>query len=212
MRITSSETKKFKPCGEKAQFIFGQEEPIEKRQCKKIVIESKENEDEDLVSFEAALLGHVWVRLNEQGKLETAPAHKSPPQEFDKVVDNIWKKGPLELRRSHPVGKTKESRSFFVQSLEGYSDKYYGNGYSFPKFQGKMLKATMMRFNGFQPLRSIRGMDGKIWEIWYLPGAWAAEGELRGKSEKEILDWLRYEVQPGTIALSGEEWGLSVPD
>jgi len=157
---------------------------------------------EDLAPFESMLIGHQWVRMNEQDELETAPAHKDPPIKFDKDIDPIWGDGePQTIRQLVPPKKGETSkysgRSFFVQSIAGYS----GN---------RVKKAQQLYLCGFEPLRSRRGTDGKIWEIWYLPGAWAAKYILTGKTEEQILDWLCNEISPGTIALSGETWGLSM--
>lgn len=154
---------------------------------------------ENLAEFEAMLGSHRWIRQNEEGELESAPAHRDPPIVYDKDIDPIWSDKPVEIRCLRDVkekDKMWEHRSFYIQSIGGYGGR-----------RGE--KAQKLVFNGFVPLRSKRSMrDGKCWEVWYLPGAWAAEGELRGKKEKEILDWVLREIKPGTTELSGETYAL----
>lgn len=162
------------------------------------------NKEENLEEFEAMLGSHKWIRQNEYGELETAPAHRNPPILYDKMIDHIWDGKPAKIRQLREAEeKHKEvfrDRSFYVQHIAGYS-----GGFS--------EKAQRMYINGFVPLRSKRSTkDGKCWEIWYLPGAWAAEGELRGKTEEQILSWLCEEIGPGNTELSGEAWVLSTPD
>ncbi len=62
-----------------------------------------------------------------------------------------------------------ESPSFMVKHLCGYN-------YTPEAFRQNVARLTSY---GFECMRSRRGDDGKFWETWYLPGAWAATGELR---------------------------------
>jgi len=155
---------------------------------------------EDLSAFEAALNSHQWVRQKD-GKLETAPAHRNPPILFDKDIDPIWngksvKVRPLRLPEEKP--SEYRQRSFYIQHIAGYSG-------------GKEKKAQRLILSGFEVLRSRRSLrDGKCWEVWYLPGAWAAEGELDGRSEEKIKQWILDVIRPGTLELAGESWGLSI--
>jgi len=155
---------------------------------------------ETLAPLEAFFNGHKWIRMNEEGRLRQAPVYKKTPKPtFDQDTGPIWTKGPVKLRRRSEKGASIGGRSFFVQHIGGYS----GN---------RKKKAQRMVLAGFSVLRSHRGTDGKCWEIWYLPGDWAAEGEIRNKSERQILNWLRNEIAPGQIELSGGTWGLRHPE
>ncbi len=163
-----------------------------------ITIEAEK--EEDLAAFEAMLGTHKWIRQNKYGELETAPAHRDPPLLYDESIDSIWDGKPARIRQLKEAEKKHEKiftdRSFYVQHIAGYS-----GGFS--------EKAQRMFINGFVPLRSKRSnRDGKCWEVWYLSGAWAAEGELRGKTEEQIKSWLFKEIGPGTVQLTGESWGL----
>ena len=55
-----------------------------------------------------------------------------------------------------------------------------GYGYSPESYRAN---AERLESYGFQCLRSRRGPDACYWEIWYLPGLWSAQGNL-----KEVLD------------------------
>lgn len=166
-----------------------------------VTIEASEK-GEDLEHLHAALNSHKWVRQNEHGELETAPAHRDPPLLYDKSIDYIWDGEPAKLRmlckpKKDDLGDHKD-RAFYIQSIAGYSGE-------------RDLKAQKLIMSGFKPLRSKRGArDGLCWEIWYLPGAWAAEGEIRGKSEDEIKEWVFRYIKPGNLELSGEAWGLAI--
>ena len=153
------------------------------------------NDGEDLTPLRSALGSGRWFRVGPGGKFEEAPYYNEPPKTvYDKDIEPIWKEGPVILR-----GKAKKrewSPSVYVQSIGGYTG-------------GREKKAQRMIVAGFSVLRSKRGLDGECWEVWYLPGAWAAKGEIDGKDIKGILKWLRYKIKPGNIELSGESWGLS---
>lgn len=75
-------------------------------------------------------------------------------------------------------------------------------------YDGKYAKrAALLEEAGFECLRSRRGKDGRIWEHWYLPGKWSAEGPIKGMDDDAILRWL-CQLGPGNIVESGRTWGL----
>lgn len=63
---------------------------------------------------------------------------------------------------------------------------------------------------GFVPMRSPRGPEGRYWEVWYLPGAWAAEGDLKGLNTHQILRAVGSGIRPGTIDLTRQHMGLAI--
>jgi len=173
-----------------------------KNRVTSLIVEAEKGED--LSDLKRALESHKWFRQNEHGELETAPAHRDPPILFDKDIDPIWDGKPAKLRQLRESKKEEvceyNNRSIYIQSIGGYDGL-------------RWKKAPKLILAGFEPLRSKRSRkDGKCWEIWYLCGAWAAKGELEGKTEKEILDWIRREIRPGNVELSGEAWGLCAPE
>lgn len=88
----------------------------------------------------------------------------------------------------------------YVHHITGYAGQEYYKG-----------RADLLESAGFVCLRSEKGKDGKYWEVWYLPGAYAAEGPIKDKTPEEIKSWVLNEVRPGNLEIVGENWGLS-PD
>lgn len=171
-------------------------------ECRTTAITIEADKKENLAEFEAMLRSHKWIRQNKYGELETAPAHRDPPLLYDQPIDPIWDGKPASIRQLCKAEEKHKDvfthRSFYVQHIAGYSGNFNE-------------RAQRMFINGFVPLRSKRSnKDGKCWEIWYLPGAWSAKGELRGKTEEQIKSWVLQEIGPGTVQLSGESWGLCV--
>jgi hypothetical protein len=68
-----------------------------------------------------------------------------------------------------------DSPSFMVKHLCGYH--YTHKGY--------LRNAQILESYGFVCMRSPRGNDGRFWETWYLPGAWAAKGKLKRMVENK---------------------------
>ena len=87
-------------------------------------------------------------------------------------------------------------KAWFVSGLQAYDGEYD-------------RRAESLARAGFDCMRSRRGLDGRIWEHWYLSGRWAARGPIEGKSDDEILKWL-VSLGPGTIVESGRHWGLAL--
>jgi len=58
--------------------------------------------------------------------------------------------------------------SFVIQHLCGY-------GYTERRYYDEVRRLTSW---GFECLRSRRGANGSFWELWLLPGFWAAKGDL----------------------------------
>ena len=63
---------------------------------------------------------------------------------------------------------------------------------------------------GFIRLRSEKDKEGKYWEIWYLPGPWAARGRIEGLSHGLIISWVMNHIRPGEIESNGKHYGLSI--
>lgn len=139
-------------------------------------------------SFKA---GHNWVRRGDNGHLEHVSSYEELPNPVtDEEMHPFWE--PIETQKvqvqlemfSHmttPDDYSKHSSaSIIVQHLCGYG--YTKENY---KRQAKLLESF-----GFECLRSRRGDDGKFWELWFLPGVWAAKGVLR-----EAIDSSNYKNQ-----------------
>jgi hypothetical protein len=101
--------------------------------------------------------------------------------------------------KQQDIDKDVYSPSCYVQHIGAGHGKYY----NYAKLYERMKSV------GFDILRSPRGKDDKIWEIWYLPGTWALEGELNKNDKKQLIQWLIDNISPGTITFNGEQYALT---
>jgi len=133
---------------------------------------SKEDQEKVTASFEA---GAYWIRVKD-GKLEIKPSWKELPDPVrDPVMFPFWRepmkdevKVQTKLFEIEPFNDH-SSPSILISSLCAYN--YSAENY---KFFAERLESY-----GFDCMRSRRGHDGKYWEIWYLCGLWASEGDLK---------------------------------
>lgn len=152
--------------------------------------------------------GAYWLRVCD-GKLEIVPSWEQLPDPVqDEEMLPFWRKQTKsEVRQNQPrlfeIERLYEhsSPSISIQHLCGY-------GYSPERYK---TYATKLESYGFECMRSRRGLDGKYWEIWFLPGLWSAKGELKNvidspPSKKEALqvalDFLARNISFGTLDVS----------
>ena len=157
---------------------------------------------ETLKALEAMVRGFCWAKGTADKIFEIFPPVNVPPEIPDPLVDACWPK-PEAVQgtfRFEKVTFTKEKdnqhKAIYVQSIAGYSGGYKS-------------KAERLMEAGFSVLRSKRGIDGLIWEIWYLSSAYMAKGPIAGKKTDEIVSWLCRSIGPGTVSIEGEHWGLA---
>lgn len=178
----------------------------------------------ELDLIRSMLLGLNWITTNDFGNLIGIPAKFPLPFPTEDEMLPFWRPLVLSSRdlkvqeELFDPERSKQSSqpSICIQSLCGYNytkDKY-------------VAEATKLTRWGFQCLRSRRGADGHYWEIWYLPGAWAAKEELKEASESNHPDWktrqqeehgkllefLRRNVQFGTLDASVQRLCMTVDD
>lgn len=120
--------------------------------------------------------GAYFIRLNKQtGRIEKVNAHEPLPDPVKDVdMYPYWSK-PNEEKKE---GKLKEllfdkerqyaDGSIFVKHICGYQ-------YTPENYKWNVEKLISW---GFSCMRSQRGEDYRYWEAFYLPGCWAAKGEL----------------------------------
>ncbi len=152
------------------------------------------NEVEQLRDFPT---GHFWIRADEDGRLVFSPTFRTPPAPiFDEQTQPHWPRITEQNRAvqidliSMEASQPHDSPSITIRGLCAYQ-------YTPANYQEQ---AGLLESYGFECLRSRRGRDGRYIEIWYLPGLWAAEGDLalsicegedvkdRLKDSKEKLD------------------------
>lgn len=128
--------------------------------------------------------GNFWIS-GRNGRLVTLPTSAGfPDPVMDLEMQPFWRKPTQEeieklsqqiLFNDEEQLNGNSSPSIFISSLCGYD--YTPENYEH--------EATQLVSYGFQVMRSQRGLDGKYWEVWYLPGAWAAKGGLKNHLDTE---------------------------
>lgn len=186
---------------------------------KKVGVSSYSKEDVHITGLEgnesdkiqAALRGEKWIRGTKEGRLESVSSFEPLPDPIgDERMLPFWRALPDDEKARKSVIKGIDldaeamknifSPSIIIQSLCGYN-------YSPENYRSQ---ANRLESYGFSIMRSKRGADGKFWEIWFLSGLWAAEGELKRRVEENknwgeekkltiALEFLRYNVQFGTL-------------
>lgn len=137
------------------------------------------------------------------GQLETVPVYqpvRSPIE--DPLIPPNWatkKVPPVGQCTGNDIdvavkGQVKPPRINVQPPLdpqeEGWNSPHYAIqhlcGYNWTEDNYKRQAQVLMDC-GFECLRSRRGKDGRFWEIWYLPGNWAAQGLLKLVIDQQIL-------------------------
>jgi len=165
-----------------------------------------------------AIAGCYWVSV-EDGRLRVLPALQQPP-------------APAEDKKMMPYWSSEMQRDGFLQR------KIFGNKKDWPPFSPSFIIQHLCGYNwtqeyyestakqlegfGFECMRSRRGIDGKFWEIWFLPGLWAAEGKfkefLKGAKPREkeqiekAIQFLCHYVSFGSLDVVAQRAAMPVPD
>jgi hypothetical protein len=165
--------------------------------------------DQDLDKMLAAFGAGAYYVRSVNGEFQAHPTRIPLPKPTeDKELLPFWRKPtPQEKEQAPKLFDLEEnlpgtsSASISIQSLCGYN--YSPESYDF--------MANRLTSYGFICLRSRRGEDARFWEIWYLPGLWAAKGQLKDvvKPIKDLsnqlragLDFIGESVQFGTLDVS----------
>jgi|SaaInlLV_10m_DNA_2_1039722.scaffolds.fasta_scaffold00376_7 hypothetical protein len=123
-------------------------------------------------ALKALLHGTAWVTVH-KGRLKASPTFLPAPTPLeDPAMAPFWPSMPIPDNTTidmFPQEYETYSPGFIIQHLCGY-------GYS-P--EGYKTEADKLTEWGFSCMRSQRGEDGQYWEMWYLPGLWAAKGRMR---------------------------------
>jgi hypothetical protein len=173
---------------------------------------------EEIEKMEGFLLGHYWATV-EEGRLKVSFTKKELPTPADDVeMMPFWRKAENQEAAMQTVLfdvdtqiENLVSPHFLIQSLCGY-------GYTPESYKNN---AERLESYGFECMRSRRGIDGRFWEIWYLPGLWASKGELKeylirnGNREgttKDAIYWLCKTVKFGTLDVSVQRAAMCIND
>jgi len=176
--------------------------------------------------IEAFVLGYQWVSTDGEGGLITREVKEPlPDPTVDSDLIEYWPKvrEPVQMELFPPTFKASHPR-FIIQSLCGYD--FSKDNYA--------LQVKKLTSYGFECLRSRRGEDGKRWEMWYLPGAWAAEGELKrhlkelekkpvthsneefqkaeNRKNKAVISFLCHNASFGTLDITEQRAAMTIDD
>jgi len=170
------------------------------------------------------LTGQHWVRRGDDGRLEHVPSYEQLPSPVaDDEMLPFWRR-PTEgetkqddmfgFDPSTEAALKRASPSIYITSLCGYH--YSAENY---KLQAEQLTAW-----GFVCMRSPRDSNsGMFWEVWFLPGVWAAKGRLKeaasinqmksGAEEfKLMLTFLRRNASFGSLDISIQRMAMVIDD
>lgn len=135
-----------------------------------------------------------------------------PPKlpEFQTMVQASW--GELAVASSR---YSQERVDAFVKSHKDFEQgciSIYVHGlfgYGCDQLE-QTRRVALIRDVGFEQMRSPRGEDGKYWEVWYLAGAWAAQGRLKNAKLETIINFVAREIMPGSLDLVRQHMALTV--
>lgn len=139
---------------------------------------------EDAEKVRGVMSGRWWMKRELNGDLAFRPVWEAPPDPVsDPDMVPFWRKngdnrGWPEVNLVDDTYWPPYDGHFTIQHLCGYN--YSPENY---RAQAKELESF-----GFVCLRSRRDDSGRYWEIWYLPGLWAAKGRLQAVLPKEEHD------------------------
>lgn len=155
---------------------------------------------EEIEAIQVALRGAAWFRQVD-GQVEKHEAYKPL---FDPIEDPLTLE-KWQLPRRGPATETMWNVKSYVSPQEGiHSPSFFVShlcGYFWSK-DGYTRNVTRLQSYGFECLRSRRDSNGRYWEVWMLPGIWAAEGDLK-KMVDSVKDFrsLPWDQQSRTVVL-----------
>ncbi|HLP44061.1 MAG TPA: hypothetical protein VK145_02170 [Candidatus Nanoarchaeia archaeon] len=171
---------------------------------------------EEVQTVEGAVHGAQWIRVV-NGRIVSHSCYEPLPDPIrDEEMHPFWRKptaaerGDSETLFDTECRLNHSSPHFMIQHLGAYNNTP----------ENYRRQAEKLESWGFEVMRSRRSREGKFWEIWYLPGAFLAKGELkefignsRGKEETErALEFLRKNCEFGTLDLSVQRLATLVVD
>ena len=170
---------------------------------REVTIRGLSKDDQD--AMEAMICGECWVRLGDDGRIERRSRFEPqpspeqdpliPPKWYGENLDRLWLTVPAPKLDDEPDPKH-HFPAITVQHLCGYNNMPYE------------AEAQKLQEYGFECLRSRRGPNGRFWEVWQLPGLYAAKGRLKealarhvstAESLRAAIDFLCRHVSFGTL-------------
>ncbi len=184
----------------------------------------KDNSDH----MQGVTMGQYWMGVI-GGQLTFIPARQALPEPTeDESMLPFWRPvsigGGVQLEMKEIVFEKEarhDSPSFMVKHLCAFH--YTPDNYK--KYADRLTSY------GFDCMRSRRGHDGIFWETWYLPGTWAAKGDLRiaidqhvkranvtdyllraHEETKALIEYVRYHVVFGSLDICHQRFAMGLDD
>jgi len=132
---------------------------------------------EELEKLKGFIHGQEWVSVKDGRIAFSSTKTPLPSPAEDEAMMPFWRRPNVEekelLSQKRFDGFAKNwppfSPSILIQHLCGYN--FTPENY--------MRQSAKLTSYGFVCCRSQRGDDGEYWEVWYLPGLFAANGDLK---------------------------------
>lgn len=166
-------------------------------------------EKEKMAGFEN---GYLYISKDNNGDVEFVSKLKElPGPTEDEEMKPFWRKpvnGEAEMQSELFIEEQEWSPfspSIYIQHLCGYN--YTPENY---KYEAQKLESF-----GFECMRSQRKKSGKFWEVWYLPGLWAADGALENHLEKdedidEAVSFLCRNCSFGSLSVAVQKAAMTI--
>jgi hypothetical protein len=173
----------------------------------------------EIEALEGMVNGAQWVKGDKSAGALTIDAYKAlPVPQDDPLLPPQWQRsegtiahGSARLVDHVSPDEGWHSPSFVVQHLCAY-------GFTVEKYRAEAVKMQQL---GFECLRSRRSRDGKFWELWFLPGSWAAKGALAEQlklarehdwkaQSRVIMDYVQKHVVAGTTDVCVQRLAMSI--
>lgn len=178
--------------------------------------------------LESMVRGLSWVGISNERLVSISRHEPLPNPVADVSMAPFWSGVPMSTQCELVP---KEHEPFSARSLDYAHYTIMGVGAATGDYQ---LNSEKLLTFGFKQMRSRRGRDGGYWELWYLPGVWAAEGSLKTavdeakankvtwsdpngeaaykKCHAAVLEFLRTNVDFGSLEVSIQRYALCSGD
>ena len=169
--------------------------------------------EEEINKIRAMLLGTVWITGWGEGKIKTVDKYDQVTHFDDPLIPPQWQSEFGSVPPKWAETLTDDDKTGW-HSPNFYIKHLFGENKAYAKVQSW----------GFECMRSRRGEDGKFWEAWYLPGDWAAKGELAKyiatlgpkiewhEKTRLICHWIAERVCFGSMEVAVQRMALANPD
>lgn len=170
---------------------------------------------EEFERFQGLIHGQNWMSVKDGRMVFRGIFAPLPDPVEDQEMLPFWNR---EDARMHMMQKEIFDQERMAFPFAAHIVIQHLCGYEYTPENYKKEAEKLVRY-GFAQMRSRRGNDGQFWEIWFLPGTWAAQEELRdvvklsefktvdpakkGKGGLEAaVEFLRQNVKFGSLEVS----------